>query len=721
MKKITLLILVSICWSAPLFSQANNLNEWIDSQYLSPSHKAFIYQVSPASKAADLFLINAERKAEKQFSESMKKFKGKVAVNSDTTWTFSESKAIGDSLYRPYEYSYRWSEGEDFANSVTNYNFYRWYADSTKWFPTRKTFSKNLETATEDSSTTYYYQGPTDEPYYGTRGRNVKAPTQGADYEYYRDQYSPVDGWVKNQRELRYRDENGSDTLTVDESYNKDDMVYRKTSERRYIYNDNYTLSSYKYFNNDAENEVYSWSYDYTKLGQDGRYEYQVSKRLDYDTKELVGEDSLQFIYNNDYVEGRGYTWQDTVWTIETFYRSYQRTFANPDPNDTYHPMITQVDSVIVYSVYPDSLDDNGNIVIDEAITRTEFDYNANGNQIEIRNYSLSDGLLALANRTVRTWELIAGRYVQTHQESYGRDFFSGEMYKSGFSNNFYNDEGVNEGSESFNLNASGDTTYGTGYRSLTLDDGTRINLTLRYDVSIKKMVVQYYRAYKTEQYDVVGKYTNQSSYVDPINYSGSRSISAGGALATEIVFNDGPVNISMGDTLTLFVSARNIDLTVPDVSVTNMPSTATFDPETKKFYWIVDDEAPSPMTYTATSSRGSTSIQVPFVNAEDVDGNTSVSNEEELFGRNQFILSQNYPNPFNPSTTISFVLPQASEVSLQVYNMIGQQVATLVNGRMGAGAQAVQFDASNLSSGMYIYRLKAGEFTKTKKMMLIK
>ncbi|MEP2595860.1 MAG: hypothetical protein ABJI92_19400, partial [Kangiellaceae bacterium] len=456
------------------------------------------------------------------------------------------------------------------------------------------------------------------EPYYGTRGRNVKAPTQGADYEYYRDQYSPVDGWVKNQRELRYRDENGSDTLTVDESYNKDDMVYRKTSERRYIYNDNYTLSSYKYFNNDAENEVYSWSYDYTKLGQDGRYEYQVSKRLDYDTKELVGEDSLQFIYNNDYVEGRGYTWQDTVWTIETFYRSYQRTFANPDPNDTYHPMITQVDSVIVYSVYPDSLDDNGNIVIDEAITRTEFDYNANGNQIEIRNYSLSDGLLALANRTVRTWELIAGRYVQTHQESYGRDFFSGEMYKSGFSNNFYNDEGVNEGSESFNLNASGDTTYGTGYRSLTLDDGTRINLTLRYDVSIKKMVVQYYRAYKTEQYDVVGKYTNQSSYVDPINYSGSRSISAGGALATEIVFNDGPVNISMGDTLTLFVSARNIDLTVPDVSVTNMPSTATFDPETKKFYWIVDDEAPSPMTYTATSSRGSTSIQVPFVNAED-------------------------------------------------------------------------------------------------------
>jgi hypothetical protein len=84
-------------------------------------------------------------------------------------------------------------------------------------------------------------------------------------------------------------------------------------------------------------------------------------------------------------------------------------------------------------------------------------------------------------------------------------------------------------------------------------------------------------------------------------------------------------------------------------------------------------------------------------------------------------MLSQNYPNPFNPSTTISFVLPQASEVSLILYNIIGQQVASLVNGRMDSGTQTVQFDASNLASGMYIYRLQAGAFSKTKKMLLIK
>ena len=85
------------------------------------------------------------------------------------------------------------------------------------------------------------------------------------------------------------------------------------------------------------------------------------------------------------------------------------------------------------------------------------------------------------------------------------------------------------------------------------------------------------------------------------------------------------------------------------------------------------------------------------------------------------FELGQNYPNPFNPSTVISYQLPVASEVSLKVYDMLGREVATLVSGRQEAGRYSVSFNAASLSSGVYFYRLQAGAFVETKKMMLVK
>ena len=83
--------------------------------------------------------------------------------------------------------------------------------------------------------------------------------------------------------------------------------------------------------------------------------------------------------------------------------------------------------------------------------------------------------------------------------------------------------------------------------------------------------------------------------------------------------------------------------------------------------------------------------------------------------------LNQNYPNPFNPATRITFSIGQPSNVKLTVYNVLGQKVATLVDRYMSAGEESVVFDASKLSSGLYIYRLDAGNFTSIKKMMLLK
>jgi hypothetical protein len=85
------------------------------------------------------------------------------------------------------------------------------------------------------------------------------------------------------------------------------------------------------------------------------------------------------------------------------------------------------------------------------------------------------------------------------------------------------------------------------------------------------------------------------------------------------------------------------------------------------------------------------------------------------------YALSQNYPNPFNPSTLIEYALPASGRVTLKVYNVIGQEVRTLVDGLQDAGSYRVRFDATSLSTGVYFYRLEAGSFTRVQKMLLVK
>ena len=100
----------------------------------------------------------------------------------------------------------------------------------------------------------------------------------------------------------------------------------------------------------------------------------------------------------------------------------------------------------------------------------------------------------------------------------------------------------------------------------------------------------------------------------------------------------------------------------------------------------------------------------------------TPVGVESEIAGLPaEFALSQNYPNPFNPETVIEFALPRSGDVSLVVYNLRGEEVALLLSGTMPAGNHRVSWDASNVSSGIYFYRLQAGDFVQTKKMMLLK
>jgi hypothetical protein len=106
-----------------------------------------------------------------------------------------------------------------------------------------------------------------------------------------------------------------------------------------------------------------------------------------------------------------------------------------------------------------------------------------------------------------------------------------------------------------------------------------------------------------------------------------------------------------------------------------------------------------------------------------DFNGDFSYSGVVEINGTvpQKFAVEQNYPNPFNPTTTINYSVPEKSNITLKVFDVLGREVATLVNGQVEVGNHQVTFDASKLSSGIYYYTLQSGNNISTKKMMLVK
>ena len=104
-----------------------------------------------------------------------------------------------------------------------------------------------------------------------------------------------------------------------------------------------------------------------------------------------------------------------------------------------------------------------------------------------------------------------------------------------------------------------------------------------------------------------------------------------------------------------------------------------------------------------------------------DFGGNYKYSNTVEVTRAISYELNQNYPNPFNPTTTITYSIPQNSFVTLKIYDILGSEVASLVNGEIEAGVHKLNFNAVGLNSGVYFYTIKAGNFSETKKLMLMK
>lgn len=138
-----------------------------------------------------------------------------------------------------------------------------------------------------------------------------------------------------------------------------------------------------------------------------------------------------------------------------------------------------------------------------------------------------------------------------------------------------------------------------------------------------------------------------------------------------------------------------------------------------------VDNNAHGPVAF-ATPGRGWTTDGGDADNWNTIYGwsgiplVTSVPISSEKMPR-EFALSQNYPNPFNPSTTIQFLLPRAAHVALKVFNIVGEEITTLVSGKLGAGTYTTRWDAAGVASGVYFYRIEAGSFIETKKLLLLR
>jgi hypothetical protein len=128
---------------------------------------------------------------------------------------------------------------------------------------------------------------------------------------------------------------------------------------------------------------------------------------------------------------------------------------------------------------------------------------------------------------------------------------------------------------------------------------------------------------------------------------------------------------------------------------------------------------APSAGTYTVNAGFKNPSLRWGTTSA--VINVTGI--DEELVGLRpeSFALFSNYPNPFNPTTKIRYAISQTAFTSLEIYSILGEEVATLINEEKTPGVYEVNFDAANLTSGTYLYKLQSGSFTETKKMIILK
>lgn len=730
MKRILLLLTFLAFGGGPLLAQQQEIKEKIDSIYPNRSYQEYIYLFSPQTK------LNDERQLEefhKLRSAGEEPEALGMTLSQDTTFGYTEIKAFQDSAFLPSSFFRRYVIG-DTSSYVFYNNSFSWIPDSSEWEP--RSLSRLYNASGRQDSAIYdYFTSWNGQYQYSSKLIYPEVPARDADQETRYESKNPAyygdSLWHADRQQLRYRNEDGRDTLYQEYTYYDDLADFSLTYEYRSEFSDTRDMYRYDYFNrgvrtqytlnettldhilyeskNFDEGEMVYWDYSYTKLGDDFRYLYSVSKEWDSMQMTLIPEDSTNYEYldNDTRVISDYYIYEDSVYVWDQQYRSYLSLFGEEDH---------LVDSTMVFDVVLN--EETQEREIGSVTIKSTFEYNEEGRQTAINNFQSIGDTLVQTSRSETEYKLINNFSTIVAMRSFARNQSTEELFLQYELKYSYDEERFLTGYSQVYYDAEGDTTNASIFQREMLPDFSFIEIQFGWDYQKRALRLFSIRVVNRRHDQVENSISqNLENVYTNFDLNGNQYISRNfvAQFGYPGIFNDGPVQVAMGDTLRLTVSALNPDLTIPEVAVTDMPASATFDPETREFFWVVDEEDPTPMTYTAVRGGKSVTTQVEFV-TEAFTVSAETGDEPS-----QFELSQNYPNPFNPSTNIQFSLPQSGLAMLKVYNLLGQEVATLVNERLTAGAHTVQFNAGQLASGVYIYRLTSGSFVQTRKMMLIK
>lgn len=683
MKRLALLIIIGLFGTETLAQV--ELNKAL--QYERGSQQAILYEAVPQLRTADFEKIKA------LYTPKILPLSNEVFSN-DTTWSYDEFRRDGEKAFVPQFYSQGYYKGNQTNFSMFDHGMI-WNEELADWqqdYTQERWFNDGFN----DSTKSYNFYNDSNTPSSGYMYIYTRNPPEGFETEnyYFRlkndGSWQPVSinqvGEVNTPDNYHYRTFNYSETSGD----------YYLSSELRGVETDSFRTSENK---NLDENGITYHSYFYNKLDKQGRTLYSTYHAYDEETQGLMLIDSTNYYYTGETITAITFAkdWKKE-WKIET----YAQTFQSPA---NFNDSGFKVDSVYFYLA--SYIAENDTIVLGEIVSKYYYQYDDEGDLTELINYYRFTEELEISHKMEADY-YTEGEYNISRKSYYNRDYYTGQLYRSSFSETGENAYGNKRITRTFNFAADGDTLNGSKDLFFTEERGlVMYSMAYFWDKNISDFALSNTSVY-TEK-EPIATTANISENGDDM-----RGIYATSALPGALT--DGPLFIEMGDTLDFIISARNPDMSIPKVEVTNYPQTASYNPETRHFYWIVDELNPEPMTYTAIRGNQSTQTVVKFAHGE-----ITVPLERENNMPGQVQLFQNYPNPFNPHTNIKFELNKPTAVHLAVYNILGQQVAELVNEVKNAGAYAVPFNAAKLSSGMYMYQLKAGSTVLMKKMLLVK